>query len=76
MQQLVSELDKTQHKVIDSRKEMLNRIEALIGELTTAKTNIAKQVFINSICVIQIDADETQMQMTVAAQLNQLPKKG
>lgn len=44
MQPLLQELDKTQGKIQDSRKEMFNRIEALIGEINTAKANIVKQV--------------------------------
>lgn len=44
MQSLIQELDKTQTKVQEQRKEMLNRMEALIGELNNSKQNIIKQV--------------------------------
>ena len=48
MQDLIQELDRTHAKVLDQRKEMLNRLEALAGELGTAKQNIASQVcFLN-----------------------------
>ncbi|TNV79496.1 hypothetical protein FGO68_gene3076 [Halteria grandinella] len=66
LQELIEELDKGKVRVQESRKEIFGRIDALIGELTTAKSNIEKQ----------LSAEETQQQMTVAAQLNQLPKKG
>ena len=42
MQQLLQELDRTETKVLDSRKELLNRIESLIGEVNTAKANIVR----------------------------------
>eukprot|EP00347_Sterkiella_histriomuscorum_P014886 403359145 len=66
MQSLISDLEKTQSKVLDQRKEMLNKIDALIGELTNAKTNIQRN----------IGGDETQVSMSIAPQLNELPKKG
>ena len=92
MQSLIQELDKTHGKVLEQRKEMLNRLDALIGELNNSKQNIVKQVSRMNVCscqnrrrggisrvinfhFMQIDSDETQLQMTVAAQLNQLPKK-
>ena len=37
---LIQELDKTHMKVADSRREMLNRIDALTSELNNAKQNI------------------------------------
>ena len=37
---LLTDLDKTHTKVKEQRKEMFNRIDALIGELNHAKTNI------------------------------------
>lgn len=42
MQSLIQELDKTNVKVQEQRKEMLNRIEALIGELNNSKQNIMR----------------------------------
>jgi hypothetical protein len=42
MEEVIDKLDRTRARVQDSRKDMLGRIDALIGELTTAKTNIER----------------------------------
>ena len=44
MQTLISELDKTHGQVSQQRKEIVNKIDALIGELNNSKQNIIKQV--------------------------------
>lgn len=44
MEGLLDELDKTRTKVVEHRREMHNKIEALIGELNNSKQNILKQV--------------------------------
>jgi len=44
MQLLREELDRTHTRVQESRRELLGRVEALIGEVTTAKGNIQRQV--------------------------------
>jgi hypothetical protein len=44
MQTLLTELDTSNSKVQDSRKDIINRIDSLIGELNNAKQNITKSV--------------------------------
>ena len=44
MLQLLEELDKIQGKVQEQRKETLNRLDAMIGELNNSKQNILRQV--------------------------------
>jgi hypothetical protein len=40
----MNDLDKTQKSVDGQRQEIVNRIDALIGELQTAKNNIVTEV--------------------------------
>jgi len=44
MQELIQELDRTQTKIHEQRKETLNRLEAMISELNNSKQNILRQV--------------------------------